>query len=181
MTMIHRSSSRPGQRGSAMLVTLIIVAALLAGGSVLVSMQLSSNRGADVTRTSTTSLYCAEAGLTAARSVVVANYIQWAAALAVSATGNHTEPTWLSSGIPSHDLDGDSVADFTVWIEDNDDEGAGTNDRATDSDLRIFVVSRCLKYPDSPKEVRELIELPTNGVYCYQAQQGGCGGNGNSN
>jgi hypothetical protein len=172
---------RQRQRGSAMLVTLVIVAALLAGGSVLVSMQLSSNRGADVTKTSTTALYCAEAGLTAARPVVVTHYTDWATALAASAAGTKTEPSWLAAGIPSHDLDSDSVGDFTVWIEDNDDEGAGSNDRATDTDLRIFIISRCIKYPDSPKEVRELIELPANGVHCYQAQQGGCGGNGNSN
>lgn len=170
-----------GERGSAMLVTLIVISALLAGGSVLVSMQLSSNRGADITKTSTTSLHCAEAGLAAARPIVVAGYTQWSAALAASALGDKSEPAWLASGIGSHDLDGDGASDFTVWIEDNDDEGTGTNVPGVDSDLRVFLVSRCLKYPDAPKELRELILLPANGVHCYQSQQGGCGGNGNSN
>jgi len=65
------------QRGSAMLVTMIIISSLLAGAAVLVSMQLASNRSSDITRSGLSATYCAEAGLSAARSVVAANYNNW--------------------------------------------------------------------------------------------------------
>lgn len=173
---------RTPQRGSAMLVTLLVIAALLAGAAALVSLQVSSNRSTDLMRGAITAMYCAEAGASAARPVVSASYPQWAAALAASANGDRTEPAFLSTGISSHDLDGDAVADFEVWLEDNDDEvPPAPGNRAVDNDLQVFIVSRCLKYPDTPKAVRELVELPGTVAKCYQAQHGGCGGNGNNN
>src|ERR1044071_9447894 len=103
---------RNRERGSAMLVTMIIIAALFAGGVVLVSMQLASNKSSEVGRTGMTALYCAEAGLSAARPVVAANQSNWATAIAASgaSTPDTSEPSWLASGIGSHDLDGDGVA-----------------------------------------------------------------------
>jgi hypothetical protein len=167
---------RQSQRGSAMLITLILIAALLAGAAVLASMQLSSTRSADVTRTGTASLYCAETGLNAARSIVASNYLNWAGNL-----GTGTEPTWLSSAIGVHDADGDGAgSDFIVYLKDNDDELTGSNNTAVDNDLRIYIVSRCLKYSENQKEVEELVQY-TGGGTCYQSQQGGCWGNGNSN
>ena len=121
---------RTAQRGSAMLVTLIIVSALIAGGAVLVSMQMSSNRGAEVTNTGVTALYCAEAGLAAARPVVVSSYLQWTGNL-----GTGTEPSWLSSIDHDVDNDGATAADFTITLKDNDDELSGTNDTSVDQDL----------------------------------------------
>lgn len=170
MTRVLR---RSGQRGSAMLVTLIIVSALIAGGAVLVSMQMSSNRAAEVTNTGVASLYCAEAGLSAARPVVVANYPNWAGNLS---TG--IEPSWLA-GI-DHDIDKDGINDFVVTLQDNDDDLTGPNDLTTDQDLRIFVVSKCTKYPDNPKQVEELVRY-SGGVQKYKAQAGGNAGNGNDN
>ena len=41
--------SRQGQRGSAMLVTMVIIAALLAGAAVLGSLQVNSNRSTKLT------------------------------------------------------------------------------------------------------------------------------------
>lgn len=175
-----RVTGRNPERGSAMLVTLILIGALLAGGAVLVSLQLASNNSTELARTSMTSLHCAEAGLASARATVKANYTNWSSALAASAGGNYAEPSWLSAGIGSHDLDGDGVADFQVWLLDNDDEGTATNNRAVDNDLRVFVVSKCLKYPDTPKQVMELLQF-RGGGQCYESQQGGCGGNGNAN
>lgn len=167
---------RQSERGSAMLVTLILIAALLAGAAVLASMQLSSTRSADVTRTGTASLYCAEAGLAAARNIVASNYLNWTGNL-----GTGTEPTWLSSGIGVHDGDGDGAgSDFVVYLKDNDDELSGSNNPAVDNDLRIYIVSRCTKWSENQKEVEELIQY-TGGGTCYQSQQGGCWGNGNSN
>lgn len=164
-----------GQRGSAMLVTLIIVSALIAGGAVLVSMQMSSNRGAEVTNTGVTALYCAEAGLAAARPVVVANYLNWAGNL-----GTGVEPSWLASLDFDVDNDGASAHDFTITLKDNDDELSGTNDTTVDQDLRIFVISTCNLFPDTPKQVMELVRY-SGGGQKYKAQAGGNAGNGNDN
>lgn len=166
---------RQPQRGSAVLVTMLVISALLGGAAVLISMQLAAHRSTDVVRTGVSSAYCAEAGLASARPVVAASYAQWAGSL-----GTGVEPTWLASAF-SHDLDGDGQADFVITLKDNDDELApATNDLARDNDLRVFIVSRCIKYSEIPKEVEELVQY-TGGGTCYQSQQGGCAGNGNSN
>ena len=125
-------------------------------------------------------LYCAEAGLSAARPIVATSYTSWAASLVASAGGTLTEPTWLSSAI-NHDLDvpADGVADFAVYIIDNDDEPLANN-RALDSDLSVYIVSKCLKYPDTPVELRELV-LYNGGSKPYEWQAGGGTGIGNNN
>jgi len=175
--------ARRSQRGSAMLVTLLVIVSLVAGAAVLVGLQMASNRSTDLTRSGTNALYCAEAGLVAARPIVVANYTQWGAALALSAASNFAEPTWLSTGINAsmggHDLDTTVAStDFRVHLEDNHDE-TGASVPGTDTDLRIFIVSTCLAYPDTPKQVRELVEY--NGVVaCYPGQIGGGGGANNT-
>lgn len=171
--------NREKERGSAMLVTLVLIAALIGGAAVVVSMQLASTKSADVTKTGMTSLYCAEAGLAAAHQTVAANKTQWAAALTASAGGDYTEPTWLQNAFP-HDLTGSgSAIDFQIYLKDNDDE-TGSNNLAADIDGKIFIISRCIKYADNPKQVGELIEA-TGGNNCYESQEGGCGGNGNAN
>ena len=173
--------TRSSQRGSAMLVTMIVISALLAGAAVLVSMQMSSNKSTDLERNGLASLYCAEAGLVAAHNTVVNNYSMWAGSLCTTADALCSQPTWLSNAYFSHDLDGDGTDDFEVYLRDNDDEVPPTaNDLTTDIDNRIFIVSRCKKYPDTPKEVEELI-LYTPQATCYQGQQGGCNGRGNNN
>ena len=178
---MRQRSARRQQRGSAMLVTLIVIGALLAGAAVLASLQMASNRSTDLTRTGMTALYCAEAGLSAARPVVAANYTSWASALTASGGGDKTEPAWLLAGIGSHDLDGDGVGDFEVYIKDNGDEPAATtDDPQRDNDLQIFIVSKCVKFNDTPKQVEELI-LFNGGTACNPEQQGGQDNNGNKN
>jgi hypothetical protein len=182
--------SRNPQRGSAMLVTLIIIGALIAGGAVLVSLQISSNRSTDLTRSGMSALYCAEAGLSAARPVVALNYTKpgtatpdgWATALVASGTGTLTEPTWLYTAIGSHDLDQppDGVDDFEVYLKDNGDESSGADDPTLDNDLQIFIVAKCKKYADTPKQVEELVQF-TGGGSCMPDQAGGQDGNGNKN
>lgn len=184
------SQERAQQRGSAMLITLIIIAALLGGAAVLAGMQIASTRSSDLTKTGTQATYCAEAGLAIARPIVLANYTSWTAAIAASgasiaANTVPIEPTFLTTGIglgagTGHDLDGDGVADFYVYLKDNDDELTTANDRTKDNDLKVFIVSRCTKYPDAIREVEELVQY-TGGGTCYQSQQGGCGGNNNGN
>lgn len=172
---MRQTRRRTAQRGSAMLVTLIIVSALIAGGAVLVSMQMSSNRGAEVTNTGVTALYCAEAGLAAARPVVIAQYLQWTGNL-----GTGTEPSWLSAIDHDVDNDGATSPDFTITLKDNDDELTATNDLTVDQDLRIWVVSTCNLFPETPKQVMELVRY-SGGGQRYKAQAGGNAGNGNDN
>ena len=93
---------------------------------------------------------------------------------------NGAEPAWLSTGIGSHALNGGSASDFAVYIKDNDDEITTANDRTIDNDRSVFIVSRCLKYTDTVKEVEELVRFAGGGT-CYNSQQGGCGNNGNGN
>jgi hypothetical protein len=157
-----------------MLVTLIIMTSLLAGAAVLVSLQLGANKGTDLTRTGISALYCAEAGLTATRSLIGQNQATWAANL-----GTGVEPSYLSS--LDHDVndDNNSSPDWTVTLEDNHDE-VGTDVPGTDSDSKIYMVSRCNIYGDTPREVRELVSYAQISN-CYTSQRGGCGGNGNMN
>lgn len=176
MTAIRRRSS---QRGSAMLVTLIIISSLLAGAAVVVSMQLASQRSAGLTKTGLSALYCAEAGLAAAHQTVASNYGLWNGTLLADPTGA-SQPAWLGNAAFSHDIDGDGVDDFVVSIRDNDDDYPLPNDPTMDRDTKIYIVSTCTKYPDTPKQVEELVKYAGGGT-CYQSQEGGCGGNGNSN
>jgi len=176
------TTMRDRERGSAMLITLILVAALLAGAAVLASMQIGSTRGADVTRTGMSALYCAEAGLTAAHTVVSQNTGNWTGSGNLySGTGTPTEPSWLYTGIgaTAHDLDGDGSADFLVYLKDDDDE-IGTQNYTSDSNQKIFIVSRCVKYGETIKEVEELISASGGGA-CYHSQLGNCFNNGNGN
>ncbi len=173
--------TRQLQRGSAMLVTMIIISALLAGAAVLVSMQMGSNKATDLERNGLAALYCAEAGLIASHNTVVNNYSSWNGSLCTTADALCTQPSWLGDTAFSHDLDGDNVDDFEVYLRDDDDEVDPTaNNPALDINNKIFIVSRCKKYPDTPKEVEELI-LYTPQANCYSGQQGGCNGRGNNN
>ena len=174
--------SRNSQRGSAMLVTMVVIGALIAGAGILLTLQLQSSRSADLTRSGTSALYCAEAGLAAARGVVAQNYGSWSGSMCTNPDPMLcTEPAWLSTGIGSHDLDSDGDADFIVYLRDNDDEIPPlTPNGNIDNDLQVFVVSRCLTYPDTPKQVEELVQH--NGAPpCLPYQQGGGGGDGNNN
>lgn len=157
-----------------MLVTMVLIAALLAGAAVLASMQTKSTRGSQLTRASITSLHCAESGLVAARPAVMTNYPNWNGALAAG-----TEPAWLAA--VDHDIDGDGAADFRLVLKDNDDETAPMpNDITRDNDLTIYIVSTCIKNPDVEAQVAEMVRW-NGGGSCYQAQLGGCGGNNNAN
>lgn len=178
--------SRKSQRGSAMLVTMVIVAALLAGAAVLSSMQVNANRSTELTRNGLASLYCAEHGLTAARQYVVSGYGFWTSALAANCADSDcaslVEPAFLSATAFSHDVDGvtPTTNDFAIYIRDNDDETTGPQLYNVDTDDTIFIVSRCTKYPDTPKQVEELIKYtPAMNPYC--AQEAGANSRNNDN
>ncbi len=177
-----KHTRRTRERGSAMLVTLVIVAALIAGGAALVSTQLAATRATGLTRSGMSSLYCAEAGLAAARPIVANNHPLWDAALAQSAgpdgiantaDDDTTEPLWLNSpgGIPTHEIDTVAGDDFSVYLVDNDDEPVPV--ASVDYDFQVFIVSKCIKYPDTPKEVRELVQF-NGATQCGGKMKGGC-------
>jgi type II secretory pathway pseudopilin PulG len=175
-------TARSKQRGSAMLVTMIIISSLLAGAAVLVSMQLASNKSNDFERNGLAALYCAEAGGVAAQATVASNYAAWNTSLCSGTALQNdtcTQPTWLNDTAFSHDLDGDGVDDFQIFLKDDDDETT-VNDPTVDINNKIFIVSKCTKYPDTPKEVEILISY-TPTAQCYQSQGGGCNGRGNNN
>src|SRR5690606_16179615 len=127
--------TRSSQRGSAMLVAMILMAALLAGATVLVTLQMSSNRNTELTKTGITALYCAEGGLISARAAVAEN-----PASSNDQLGTKIQTSWLPAEI-ANDLDGDGAADVEIILEDNFDE-PGTDNPNVDSDGKIFIVSK---------------------------------------
>jgi hypothetical protein len=168
---------RSSERGSAMLMTMVLLVAILAGGAIMVSVQLKTSRSQDLTRKTVSATYCAEAGLEAARPIVQANYRSWNAALAHPGV----EPDFLVTALGAHDIDGDGIADYTITLADNADElPPATNDPTSDSDLKIFIISTCIQFGEVPRQISELLVLNSY-AYCYQPQLGGCGGNGNAN
>lgn len=177
MTRAPQRDPRRLQRGSIMVLVMTILAALLAGGAVALYLQLSSTRSAGSIRESRSALYCSEAGLQAAREVVGANYAEWVNILDGDPSTDPT--TWYPI---TGDLDGDGTADYEVRIRDNDDELPPLpNDPTRDNDLRVFVISRCTKYTDTPREVLELVKFEGGGnVYRNQSGQG-AGNTGNAN
>jgi len=174
--------SRNPERGSAMLVAMVIMAALLAGAAALASLQTTSTRNTAITRDGISATYCAEAGLVAAHPFVAASYTQWTTALeaTVAAAPNPpAEPAFFAT--IDHDLDDDGAPDFTLYLRDNDDEiPPNVDDPTLDNDLRVYIVSRCTKYPDTPREVVELVEQASGG-FAYRSQEGGWNNNGNDN
>ena len=131
-----------------MIIVMLVVAATLAASALLTSMQSTSSHAAELNKSSITGLYCAEAGLAAARATVIANVASWDPAL-----GAATEPGWLSA--ISHDIDSDGADDFVITLRDNDDEPV--NDLAHDTDQTVFIVSTCIKHADTPTQVMELV------------------------
>ncbi len=162
-----------------MLVTMIVIGALLAGAASLTNMQVQTQRSQDLVKTNISSLYCAEAGVAAARTALAATYSSWGAGLAQSAIGNKAEPDWLATAIGSHDLDGDGEGDFSAYIYDNSDD-PGDNNPQADNDLQVFLVVSCTKFPETPNTITELVKY-NGGTGCHPSQIGGCGGEGNGN
>lgn len=169
---------RHAEHGGAMMVTLIVIAVLLAGAGMLVSIEVNSTRATGMTRSGVTGTFCAEAGLAAARTTIANNYAQWAGNFCTNP--DHSlcvEPAWIS-GAFSHDLDLDGDTDFKILIVDNDDE-LPLPDPSIDIDRRIYIVSLCTTFPENQRELAELVDI-AGGVACYGAQAGGGTGYGNT-
>jgi hypothetical protein len=181
--------TRNGQRGAAMMVTLIIVASLLAGAAVLVAMQLGTNRSTDLTRSGMTAEYCAEAGAERAMPILATTAGFWSAGLCGAGPGSESnclptspagEVAMLAPPAINHDLDGDGVPDFVLYLRDDDDEIPGPQNYGLDVDQRVYIVSTCIKFPDTPRQVKELVQFDGgNGSNC--GMLGGCNGRNNNN
>jgi hypothetical protein len=178
---------RNKERGAAMLVVATLILALLAGGGVMVYMQLQSTRTATLVKSEKSALYCAEAGLAASVDILVNNVASWPALLAGNPANYppwyHFDPISGLTGITG-DLDNppDGIDDYVVTVRDNDDELPPLpNDPTRDIDQRIFAHALCTKYPDTPREVIHLVQF-TGGGHAYRNQSGfGSGGSGNRN
>jgi len=161
-----------------MLLVLIILVALLAGAAVVLNLQVSSTKQVGLISQSRASLFCAEAGLSQGKTIMGANYALWNDILD---TDTSNDPSWYPI---RGDIDDppDGVADYEVTVHDNDDElPPAANDTTRDNDLKIFIVSKCIKYPETPREVLELVVYNMgNQVYRNQSGQGS-GNTGNAN
>ena len=172
--------TRNRQAGSAMFVAMVVITALLTAGMIAIYVGAAETRSSDYVATSRRSLFCAEAGIAASRGVVGTNYGSWG--LVLDADVNN-DPAWYPMrGYLDDDHDPNAPPDYEVTIRDNDDElPPMANNLNRDNDLKVFVVSRCLKYPEMPRTVSELIEYEGGGnVYRNMSGQG-ASNTGNNN
>ncbi len=178
MTRLPPRTGR-GQRGTVMVLVITILAALLAGASVALYLQVTSTRAAGLSSHMRGALYCAEAGLAAARNTIANDPDVWPSLLDGD---DATNPAWYPI---QGDIDEppDGVPDYVVTVRDNDDEFPPNDlDPTTDSDERIIIVSTCTKYSDAPREVLEIISLQATPGHDYADQSGYGGANaGNRN
>jgi hypothetical protein len=163
------------QRGAAMVTSMIVLSGLLVAAGASVYLLTAETKSTSFTASSRRSLFCAEAGLAAARNIVARNHGGWNAALDV----NTADPAWYP--ITGYlEANGSGPPDFTVTLKDNDDELPPLdNEPNRDNDLRVFIVSRCDRYPEHPRTVMELVEYSSAG-HTYR-HQGGQGGNNSGN
>ena len=191
-------TTRNQERGSVLMVVLVILVALLAGGGVALYLQLGSTRQTGLVRFSRAALFCSEAGLQAARRLILCQYGQtnnWGSLLDPS---SGTPPTWYAdisadatlqgqltdlgpigpTGAPSHVIIGDDAGDsngspdWIAWVRDDDDEFTTANDPLTDNNLRVIVHSRCIMFPDQPREVLEVLRGNPNATQYEDKRKG---------
>lgn len=166
------------EAGLAMVVVVTVLAALLAGGAVALVLQLGSTKQAGLIKNQRAAMFCAEAGLVDARSILQANVGAWPALLDTDATNN---PSWYPHGVGmTGDIDSplDGEPDYVVVVRD---DGDGDGDPNLDSNGRLFIVSRCIKYPETPSEILAYIDM-SGGGHAYRNQAGqGPGNTGNAN
>ena len=140
--------TRSGERGSAVLIVMLVIGSLIAVAAALTTLHNKQSQASEVTQKSAAARYCAEAGIAAAQSTVVANAASWNASL-----GTGVEPAWLS--VVDHDLDGNGTPDFTIELRDDDDEAV--NDLSHDTNHAVFLVSTCIAHPENRSQVSVLV------------------------
>jgi hypothetical protein len=143
---------RDPQRGGALIVVMIILTSLIAGTGIALYVHLNQTRGAGIVRQGRDATYCAEAGLARARARIAENQPLWGSMLDTNASN---DPSWYPI---TGDVDGDGVPDFQVTIRDNDDEAPPAPlDPTVDNDLVVFLVSRCTRFNEVPREIVEMV------------------------
>lgn len=160
----------------AMVLVITVLAALLAVGAVLLSLQLNSTRSTSLLLDRRQAHYCAEAGLQMGQAIVPQKLSEWNDVL-----DGEPFPTWYPL---RGDIDGDGTNDYEVTIEDNVDEsGSLANDPERDNDLSVLVISKCIKWPNSiPKTLMTLVKYQVGTGACDSMQKGaGCQGTSNLN
>jgi Tfp pilus assembly protein PilX len=161
-----------GQRGAALVVTMMVVIALLAAGALALYLQMADTHSAQYVTQKRGALYCAESGLAGARDYILANATSWPTMLDSDSTNDPV-------GYPVEgDLDGDNVNDWHVVLRDDDDEFP-TNDPTVDTNGTVFMVATCLAYPDTPREILQMISVSGGGMN-YRNQSGQGAGNTNN-
>lgn len=151
-----RRPRRPGPRGVALLLTLVVTSALLLSGFVALELRMSTLRQAGEALRGKEAFYCAEAGLAAGRDHFRAHAKQWTAYL-----HNNFQLTGQASqevGVRFN---------YAVRILDNVDEFPPfANDPQTDSDQVVLMESTCLDGTlNTPITLRQYLSLiPTIGV-----------------
>ncbi len=152
-----------------MVLVLTVLAALLAGGAVALMLQVNATKSSGITAANRRALFCAEAGLAAARTYMVLNSSGWDLMLDADASND-------PSGYPvTADIDGDGTDDVEVTIRDDDDD----TDPTSDVNGRVFLVSKCTKYPTYEAEVLEFIDVASSAANCTnRLQKGGCDAKG---
>ena len=195
--MTHHRSHQRRESGTIMVLVVTILAALLAGASVALYLQVSSTRAAGITGHTRGSLYCAEAGLAHARPLVAPIPDDWNTLIDFDMGNN---PEWypvVTQGLPDPHMcmygcivgriepptAGDTDPHYVVVVEDNEDEYTMDSRRLdVDSDRRIILRSTCLKYSNAPREVLEIVSEERAPGYDYSAQAGrGAANAGNRN
>ena len=163
--------TRNSQSGMAMVLVITVLAALLAVGAIGLSLQLGSTKSAGLVKDSRSALYCAEAGIAAARNILTANRSIWNDLLDGDPSN---DPAWYPI---TGDIDNDGIADYSVTVRDDGDD----TDPTTDDNDTIIVISVCTKYTDAPSSVMEVISMQGQG-HSYRNQSGqGSGNTGNAN
>lgn len=161
-----------------MLVVAGILVALLAGGGIALYVTVQGTKSTGYLKNTRSALYCAEAGLAAARVMIGQDPTEWNLLLDDDPSN---DPAWYPiTGDLDTPLDG--IDDYVVVIRDNDDElPPDANDPTRDRDLGVFMISKCTKYPETPREVFELVFFEL-GDRAYRNQSGqGAGNTGNAN
>jgi hypothetical protein len=142
-----------------MILVVTILAALLAGAATALYLQINSTRAAGVSNRTRSALYCAEAGLARARIDIASNPDDWAAIL----DPNEPDPAYYPIRGDLVDDNDTTTWDYEVTVEDNPDEfPPNPEDPTVDSDERIIIRSKCVKYSNTPREVLEVISLEAN-------------------
>jgi hypothetical protein len=164
------------ERGGALIIVMLILLALLGGGATALHLTSQETRVVGLVKGGRRALYCAEAGLRASRNTIAMNMASWPELIDEDP---QNDPAWYP---PSGDLDGDGAIDWQVTLRDNDDETApDPNDPTVDVDLQVFLVSRCVSDPETPREILELVSFEGAGnIYRNQSGQGS-GNTGNAN